>query len=72
MNNISVENYGLSPMTQNEQFNYSGGGLLTWIAAGVSAFVEAPVLVTVLAVGGTIDAAYSFGKGVVTGWNSVH
>ena len=27
MTKISVENYGLTPMSQNEKSNYSGGGV---------------------------------------------
>lgn len=66
---MSLEKYGLSPMSQNEQLNSSGGSILKWVAGAIG-LTEAPIIAGILIVVGAIDGAYSFGKGVVKGWNT--
>ncbi len=70
MKELSLENYGLNQMSKNEELNASGGGFLDKLAAGAIALAGAPILAEIIIVAGAIDACYSFGKGVVNGWNA--
>lgn len=70
MKELPLENYGLYPMSKNEELNSSGGGFFDKLAAGALALAGAPILGEIIIVAGAIDACYSFGKGVVKGWNA--
>ena len=68
---FDLNKMGLAPMTGEEMRETDGGGLWSWVAGAVAAIVEAPAIVSALAVVSLADAVYELGTGLVRGWNSV-
>lgn len=58
---------GLRPISEIEMQEIDGGGIGKWVAA----VVEAPLIISALAVTSVADAAHDLGKGVVNDWNSL-